>query len=661
MPKFLVTSGSYFQPFTYDELSKPVVQTVEAHNAAQDAYDQLSMETSALGRYITENPDDVNAKRMYDSYLAKLNSLQDNLWNNGYNAATRRDLASARAGYASDIIRLQAAIKARQERSQEYWKTRHEHPDMIMGRDPGESGLDNYLFNDLYGRDYYSYSGNDFAKMVGAEASARASEMLNDPQVKKNPMLVGYLQMIERDGFTNKQVDDAYAAVRKAVAGDMSDVANLDFATGILANVLMSNLESSGAKGNVSQDEFNRLLDYGKIGLSQAVGKTKVSTVADLQWAEQQKIARENERYQHQLNLAAMKAAARNGSGGSDPRIGPRIATLRGNALNGISDKKQEDEFTDKKNVYDALSIINELKKSGALRQPNGMLSDAANKAISKLIRIDVFGNEHVNEYYQKITGGKKGFITNTDLDPILEQIRNEINNTESNDHMYQFNVTSAAAANMARTVFKPNIGQLSGGKRNSTVAESVARYADGSAVKATDLKTILESDNLLVGFDAKSGKITVQRNAADDSQDVGKYNDKIVYLDPKTVLTGTSGYANSAALLYAFNSAIPEGVSSAKEEEYRNKIAALANYGQTVDLRMMADLIHENYKSMMKDGSDEDKAVYNALVESFAQGLFDSSNTAWSPNNYKEGWSAKTGGDAMSYGYGDDDDYDFE
>lgn len=652
MPKFLVTSGSYFQPFTYDELSKPVVQTVEAHNAAQDAYDQLSMETSALGRYITENPDDVNAKRMYDSYLAKLNSLQDNLWNNGYNAATRRDLASARAGYASDITRLQAAIKARQERSQEYWKTRHEHPDMIMGRDPGESGLDNYLFNDLYGRDYYSYSGNDFAKMVGAEASARASEMLNDPQVKKNPMLVGYLQMIERDGFTNKQVDDAYAAVRKAITGDMSGVANLDFATGILANVLMSNLESSGAKGNVSQDEFNRLLDYGKIGLSQAVGKTKVSTVADLQWAEQQKIARENERYQHQLNLAAMKAASRNGSGGSDSRIGPRIATLRGNALNGISDKKQANEFTDKKNVYDALSIINELKKSGAIRQPNGALSEAANNAIMRL---------YDSPYYKELSKGKQKYLSTTDLDAVLSELQKDIQKSESNDHMYQFNVTSAAAANMARTVFKPNIGQLSGGKRNSKVAESVARYADGSAVKATDLKTILESDNLLVGFDAKSGKITVQRNAADNSNDIGKYNDKIVYLDPKTVLTGTSGYANSAALLYAFNSAIPEGVSSAKEEEYRNKIAALANYGQTVDLRMMADLIHENYKSMMKDGSDEDRAIYNALVESFAQGLFDSSNTAWSPNNYKEGWSAKTGGDEMSYGYGDDDDYDFE
>ena len=389
-----------------------------------------------------------------------------------------------------------------------------------------------------------------------------------------------------------------------------------------------------------------------KIGLSQAVGKSKVSNLADLQWAEQQKIARENERYQHNLNVAAMKAAARGGSGGSNSPYGPKLVSPRGNALNGISDRKQSKEFTDKKNVYDALSVINDLKKTGALRQPNGALSDAANDAVMKL---------YDSAYYKQLSGGKDKYLSTADLDKVLAELWSDIQKSETNDHMYQFEVTEPAAKNIARRVFKPNIGQLSG-KRNAKVAESVAHYSDGSSVKASDLKAILESDNLLVGFDAKTGKITVQRNAADDSQDVGKYNDKIVYLDPKTVLTGTSGYANAATLLYAYDTALPSDVSASKSDDIKNRIAALANYGQTIDLRELANLIHNNYQSMMKNGTDEDKAIYNALVEAFAQGLFDSSNTAWSPNNYKEGWGAKTGGDYMSYGYGyDDEDLDFE
>lgn len=285
MPKFLVTSGSYFEPFTYDQLSKPVVQAVEAHSAAQDAYDQLSMETSALGRYISDNPGDANAKLMYDSYLEKLNSLQSNLWNNGYNAATRRDLALARAGYASDITRLQAAIKLRQERSKEYWDARHKNPDLVTGADPGLGGLDAYLSDDNYGRNYFSYSGDKFMEEVGIDAKASASEMLRDPKVVKDPNLVGYLTRISQEGFTNAEVDAASFAVKAAMSGDPTLLNSLDPASAILANILTSHLESTGASGKIDSSEMTRLLDYGKAGLRQAVGKRKDDVMADKVWA----------------------------------------------------------------------------------------------------------------------------------------------------------------------------------------------------------------------------------------------------------------------------------------------------------------------------------------------------------------------------------------
>ena len=168
---------------------------------------------------------------------------------------------------------------------------------------------------------------------------------------------------------------------------------------------------------------------------------------------------------------------------------------------------------------------------------------------------------------------------------------------------------------------------------------------------------SLLESGNVAVGFDAKSGNITVQRIGSDDSSNRGSYDDRIVYLNTRTVLSGTSGYANAAAILYAYNAALPDDISSTEASSIENKIAALTNTGQTVDLRDLANLITGSYNSLAKNGDDKDKAVFNALVEAFAQGLFDSSNTAWSPNNYREGWSAKTGGDTIY----DDDDFDLE
>lgn len=292
MAKFLVTSGSYFDPFTYDELAKPIQQTVEAHNVTQDAYETLVSETEALRQYIMREPENSEARMLYDSYTKKLENLQNNLWQRGYNAGTRRDLSIARAGYASDITRLGSAIKARQDRSNEYWKIKHEHPDMIMSSDPGAESLDKYLQNDRFGQDYYTYSGEQFMNEVGADAKARANEILTNPKVlERYPELAGYIPVLQKNGFSSVQVEAATALVRgdSTLYDAISDPASKTAAL-ILSNVLQSHLESTGASGKVDPKEYDRLIKYGKAGLSQAIGKDDIDFMKDNKYAYDQEI-----------------------------------------------------------------------------------------------------------------------------------------------------------------------------------------------------------------------------------------------------------------------------------------------------------------------------------------------------------------------------------
>ena len=258
------------------------------------------------------------ARNMYNSYMQKLSTLQNNLWSNGYTAQTRRDLSAARAGYYSDITRLGTAIKTRQQRSAEYWKTKHDHPDMIMGSDPGKNSLDAYLSDDLTGQDYYSYSGNQFMAEVGTEAAARAKEMLRDPRIASDPRLKGYLTRITQDGFTNQEVNEAYRAVLAALGDDPRSVYDLDTAafrgltdpSRILAETLVSNLKATGAAGNVDVSEFGRLLEYGRRGLANAVGKTEMKDLEDKEYAFQQQLRLYDEKLKRDLALAQAKAAA---------------------------------------------------------------------------------------------------------------------------------------------------------------------------------------------------------------------------------------------------------------------------------------------------------------------------------------------------------------
>lgn len=285
MSKFIVTRNSYFEPLSYDEIVKPLAELQTQHNAAQEAYDKMAMDTAALENYISkEGKDDAKAREMYNNYKTKLQTLQDNLWANGINAQTRRDLSAARNAYASDITRLAKAVETRQARSKEYWEARHKDPSLITGADPGLAGLDNYLDDDLYGQNYYSYSGKQFASEVAADAQARASEMLNNPEIYKDPNLPGYLLEKSREGYTSQEVQNASYAVRAALEGDASLLSKLNPAEKILADVLTTHLESTGASGKIDSDQFGRLFNYGVEGLSQAIGKTSVNRINDKVW-----------------------------------------------------------------------------------------------------------------------------------------------------------------------------------------------------------------------------------------------------------------------------------------------------------------------------------------------------------------------------------------
>ena len=301
MSKFLITNGSNFTPFTYDELVKPLMYAQEQHNAAQDVYDQLGMETDALERYITDNPDDAEARRLYDGYRTKLASLQQNLWDNGVTSQTRRDISAARNAYASDIARIQAAVKHRQEASKEWRDAKHKNPNLVTGRDPGLSGLDPYLRDDNYGGNWFSYDSAAFEAEVGAEVKARAQGMLrgieSGDSVYKNPALKGQLTRVLTKGVTNGEVTEA-GGVLGDVLG-LSAKAREDYYASnkisavvqMLTETLIDKYEATGAPSAVLDDaERMRLINRGKAGWSYGVSAPEVKTFEDPDYAfEQQK------------------------------------------------------------------------------------------------------------------------------------------------------------------------------------------------------------------------------------------------------------------------------------------------------------------------------------------------------------------------------------
>lgn len=485
MPRYLVTSGSHFEPMTYDELVKPIAQMTDALNATQDAYDTLNLETKSLANYISQNPGDTKAREMYDNYVSQLDSLQNELWNNGYTARARRELSAARSGYASDITRLQKAIQTRQEHGKTYSELRLKDPSLVMGDNPANAGLDAYLADDNYGLNYFTYSGNSFMTEVAADAKARMNEMLNDPQYSHDPALQGYIIKKQKEGFTSTEVALASDAVRTALGGNSSKLQKLDPASSILASVLMSHLNSTGAQrqyvdqngniqGNLSPDEFNRLVEYGVSGLSQAIGKEQTSELNDKQWdlnkqmailgqQHRNAVALENLRHDHAKEMQGLKNAAKNGDGTGGARKTGIIMgvnqpmTSAGYESFAKATKSQDKYFTVQPDGSRAKTVFTPDGKTVTVTNPYELTDllyhTEASDDVQRRYGIDVMGKvKKITKSFKTKDGrdvkitfdrGDDGYIVATDangnvLTQVTERLHNAQESVEQNVNDYK-------------------------------------------------------------------------------------------------------------------------------------------------------------------------------------------------------------------------------
>ena len=321
MAKYLVTNSSYFEPFTYDELAKPIIQTVEAHNAAQDAYDAISMETAALAQYLSQNKDDEEARKLYNDYMQRLVSLQNNLWERGYNAGTRKDLSSARTSYFQDMGQLKNAIERRQKESAAYYEAKRKNRDAVMGRDPGSYGLDYYLHDQNFGKDWYSYDSAQFEKDVSNEIKTRAQAIYNGLTdangIVRNPVLKQTMTRVINHGVTSEEVDAAGALVDDLINMPEKDRENyykehpeVSPVVQMLTEVLINRYDATGIRDyEVSDSEKQRLINRGKSGLAGGIMAPQIQDFEDPEYKLQMALREYQGKADIDVETARRKAA----------------------------------------------------------------------------------------------------------------------------------------------------------------------------------------------------------------------------------------------------------------------------------------------------------------------------------------------------------------
>lgn len=265
-----------FNPFTYDEMMKPLLYYNQAYNEAEAAYSELSSQTESLKNMIGEN-----SPKTLEKYLGYSNRLSEAVsdFSNGMTAKNRKELLNLKRNYAGTIVPIALALKRRQELADKQLEIASKDPTMLWEKQASNMSIDDIIDNPSinYGK---SYSGSLITKAVSSAVSSLAKEAQESElgKIRLKRLLPFQYEYIENLGFSAEAIDEAIRGSENAPE--------------ILTNIVNSVIDSTGvgridAEGNAIGEGWGdantrrEALRYARLGLYDANGGQKSQILTD--------------------------------------------------------------------------------------------------------------------------------------------------------------------------------------------------------------------------------------------------------------------------------------------------------------------------------------------------------------------------------------------
>ena len=256
-----------FNPFTYDEMVKPLLYYKQAYDEAEAAYSDLATQTEAW-KDIANRERSPEAFEMYQRYSGDLSRAVDD-FSQGMTAKNRRALLGLKRRYARDIQPIADAYKRRSALAEEQRKAIAANPTLRYQRMAGQMSLDDFIRNPSldYGE---SYSGALLTQQV-SQAAANLQRALTDKgQLQKLGLPYQYERMLQY-GATPSQVLAAMAEQAQ------NEPETASFLRGIVDQVM----QSSGVADWADPATLREFRAFANQGLYSAIGQAKLDNFTD--------------------------------------------------------------------------------------------------------------------------------------------------------------------------------------------------------------------------------------------------------------------------------------------------------------------------------------------------------------------------------------------
>ena len=260
--RIVLTNNARFNPYTFDEMLKPLAMAADAYNTVQSGIEELGAKADLMKMYANEVPDSKTAN-MYNSYANDLEKQASMLAKNGLTPASRQGLLNMKRRYNSEVVPIETAVARREALTKEQREALLRDPSLMFDVDYSKTQLDYLLDNP--NATYNPISGNELTKRAAQMASNLAKVVQGNP--KYQSILGGqYFQQMTQMGYTPAQI--------------MQTILNDDNAPAELRQIAETVFNEAGLS-KYSQDIQDRARGFINSGLYEGIGTAKYDVMND--------------------------------------------------------------------------------------------------------------------------------------------------------------------------------------------------------------------------------------------------------------------------------------------------------------------------------------------------------------------------------------------
>lgn len=278
--KIVLTNNARFNPYTFDEMLKPLAMAADAYNTVQSGIEELGAKADLMKMYANEVPDSKTAN-MYNSYAKDLEKQASMLAKHGLTPASRQGLLNMKRRYNSEVVPIETAAARREALTKEQREALLRDSSLMFDVDYSKTQLDYLLDNP--NATYNPISGNELTKRAAQMASNLAKVVQGNP--KYQSMLGGqYFQQMTQMGYTPAQI--------------MQTILNDDNAPAELRQIAETVFNEAGLS-KYSQDIQDRARGFINSGLYEGIGTAKYDVMNNRGYispAERERLDMEKER-----------------------------------------------------------------------------------------------------------------------------------------------------------------------------------------------------------------------------------------------------------------------------------------------------------------------------------------------------------------------------